>query len=1813
MEENRKIVIPLTRIIDEKIFQNFGDILSFLESIVYDPDYSVITSSSEYLKFNVRLIITEKVEADFFIIPGSKIFLSSKPTDYPFYDIEIILNSSPSLEISNIQFGIQFNKDLIQAYVYDVQSGDSTDKSWKIDEREEGYIISISTGIYADLQGEFEIKAPTISGMKPFMIGKTGFILDLAETKVGNYINKKPKPSGQPFHLVTGEIPGEIVDKVPIDFKGIYLRQAFVYYHNPEKGTKIPPIGIQDAAIGEGGFTGNLVIGNPSKEVDLTVKKLDEWFKKDDGASENSFSFESDFAAKIRLQGFDAVLWSMRLSFYKSIPNAFSLVGVMRTGLSDKWITFKAAIAGPNGDIFLEIGGLPEEPLLNLETDWYKVVIDSIAYKMDNNIHYAIINGGIQVKFDFLDLPLLKVDRLSVGSDGSIDIEGGWAEFPETIPLDFHGFDIELKEIGMGTEGENELQRQWFGFSGGINLIQDMGGASVEGLKVSWNKARGDDIQVSLKGIKIDLKIEGTLSIKGEINYDEETNLFRGSVNIDFESLQFEIEGELIVGKTIDAQGREFDVFYIALSARMTPGITLGATGLSLIGIGGLYGMNVTPNKTEEQRWYDWYKSDPAYNIINANKWGPVYNNYAFGAGVTLATSYDAGYSLEADVMLAILIPGPVVIIEGGAELLKTLQPDEIEVPENDMADQIQTTSDKKEAKPVTKKQGSNFYLLAVFDGRAGTMQLNIDIKIVIQELVNIGGGLEAFFDFNDNSKWYIHIGVKDPESKRIQAEVLGVFDASTYMMISAKYFNFGAAVAWGFKGEYGPVMVAFRYAFTFDIGLVFNPFQAEARFTFLAELGIKVFIFNFGLFINAELDATFPKPYHIHGILKVAFGLPFPFPGFEFDIPFELKEEGLPKTPDHLLKGVSFTHHKSSGFSLPIEINRSDIPDWKKESFWDTIPFVPVDSRPVLHFEKEISNLYVLGIFNEKVDDAKPPQENLQFRYEVINTEQQKVLLESLDESTNQWQPEFLGFGKNKEVTNAVIENHEPLKFQINSDSFINGIDAKEPQLQLWQYRPLDMLGKYNSQTTPAKQSPCKILPASSYLLEEIVFSSKVIGQKLPVTFTYKDVTFSYDGGFEITKARNHSYLKKGLRIIPFLEKIDSGNFYITPLTIKFPNTVTLLIMESTFGGVSDAIKISLDGYLVSKNDYQTNFKEGSVVIKCDDGFDTVTLLFSTTQNHLWNTMQQGFGDTIIKLSYFLKKDIKENEDIPPIIQAGQQEVSEKAFLKPGKKYRLSIPTAIKTSTPGNEVLKTAVNKIYFKTNYGPGVPFKQNTNTSYETESVHQFKNYIKKTSPSNGAKNHYRNYDIVIQYNEQYVKSLFENPIVLKIRDQNDNSVINSDEGNWLNALKSMPQLHRETITQEISSMLPKQLAMESTVVDTVEDLCITTNVPKPIPTLAYALKKLRAMRRYFCNLEVKHPKTNEVVNLYDFEFISSNYHSFTHHLTGDFSKSSENQEVNFRDLKNIILKKVERPKFEVQLDGKPLWKRFENVILAFKEYQDESILFFEKKDLWSNGTTSVALEKITKKHKLYLKESNFLFKKLFENIQARFESLGIQEELPNRFEVLIAKIDSGNSTNSNTSFLLFQSPEPIEWERLQVQLKGEFLTRVEDTNIPVIDIEDLLPRTDFGIPNRDLQVDNISNQKKNKILNTLAFDISKAKILGKKEKVKELIQEAKALEFDIRTIYKAVKKHNFKETKIDTRITFLPNEDKTRAFLIFKNRTINEGDFGMLLTQGTFKLHFDFNGKRNPNLDTLFSRDEKGESIVIDEKVYFNLEI
>lgn len=614
-------------------------------------------------------------------------------------------------------------------------------------------------------------------------------------------------------------------------------------------------------------------------------------------------------------------LSSVGLSFERNVLTGSAIGGEIKLPFFDKPLGLEFGIAG-NGGVMARLSSAAGVSIEKANVA--KLMIKSVAIDACIDDVVIEISGGLQPLVAGASWPMIEVSQLRIHTDGRVELPGGWLTLPAQKNAGFFGFPLDIRKIGFGTQGH----KRWIGFSGGIKLVDGMPvGGSVEGLKILWDPTNeAAPPEVELRELAVSVRVPKTLSLDGRVAFfkDGEKTWFQGSGTVDLQAIGVTLDAQLLVGRTA-----EYTFFYVFVEAGLPAGIPLASTGLALYGLGGLVGINVAPDRRDGEAWYDgWYKREPL-GPTNSTKWRDAGGRYAFGASVTLGTLPDNGQAMHGRVLVIVLIPGPTIMIEGRVNLIK----------------------DRKEMTPTSEPR---FRGLAVLDGEAGTLQVNLEPRFLVPDsgakpgnLVDVTGMAEAFFDFQRGDRWYMNIGEKDPKERRIRAKLLRLLDANAYLMLNQQRVAFGAMVGYDVSLNYGPVSLRLAFWFETDALLVFRPIQLTADAGIHGRAEFKAFGIGICISLDAVAHVETPEPFAFTAELHLAVDLPWPLPDANFTVPYEYKEPTRP--------------------SLIVPLQQVDVLTRKATESWDTAlqepgQTIPLDARPVLIFAKAVHDERRIG-----------------------------------------------------------------------------------------------------------------------------------------------------------------------------------------------------------------------------------------------------------------------------------------------------------------------------------------------------------------------------------------------------------------------------------------------------------------------------------------------------------------------------------------------------------------------------------------------------------------------------------------------------------------------------------------------------------------------------------------------------------------------------------------------------------------------------------------------------------------------------------
>jgi len=484
--------------------------------------------------------------------------------------------------------------------------------------------------------------------------------------------------------------------------------------------------------------------------------------------------------------------------------------------------TFTVALSDPAGVLTLTKPGV------------LSVAVNGLGFESAGGVATVHVSGKVTPLFGGLDWPSFDLKDLAIDSDGHVHLAGGWLDLPSQYSLDFHGFTITITKLGFGKTDDGT--GKWIGFSGGLKLVDGLSaGASVDGLRITWFDD-GSPTKITLDGVGVEFEIPDVLRFKGMVDYKEPSagvHRFDGAITLELLALDLEIDGMLVIGS---APGYTF--FAIYLDVELPAGIPLWATGLGLYGLAGLFALNMAPGRQPDQPWYeigsstDWFHSPQTGVTDLATKWTNVDGGLAVGAGITIGTEPDNGFTFSGKMLLVLSFPGPVLLIQGAANILK----------------QRSSLDDD----PL-------FRALVVLDFNAGNFLVGLDMEYKVGdggELIDIHGGCEAFFSTSDPSAWHLYLGIKDPREKRIRAQIIKLLEADSYFMLDAHQLAMGSWAGYDANWDFGPLSVTLEAWVDGNVVLSWKPVHLHGDLWLHGKAGLSVFGFGISLSVDARFAA---------------------------------------------------------------------------------------------------------------------------------------------------------------------------------------------------------------------------------------------------------------------------------------------------------------------------------------------------------------------------------------------------------------------------------------------------------------------------------------------------------------------------------------------------------------------------------------------------------------------------------------------------------------------------------------------------------------------------------------------------------------------------------------------------------------------------------------------------------------------------------------------------------------------------------------------------------------------------------------------
>jgi hypothetical protein len=581
-----------------------------------------------------------------------------------------------------------------------------------------------------------------------------------------------------------------------------------------------------------------------------------------------------------------------------------------------------------------------------------------------NGVWQVVLAGRLALTTVGLAWPVFEFKGLRIDSTGKVEIDGGWIDLPAHTSLDYFGFHVGLRRFGLSTDGSGQ---RIIGIDGDINLVEGLPlGGSVRGLEINL-----DTGHVSFAGVAVSFEISGVLSISGEVDHVQvqaksgtdpqlaaaglppivygaspggpgsvkTIDVFTGKVDcVIIAAGGLEIAAQFIAGKF-----NGVSVFFLDLDLELPTGIPI-FLDVSLFGLEGLVATNLRPDpESVNHTWWEWYKydsldhtnsGDPTdYTVEEATKWlAPEPGGFALGAGATIGTSADDGYAASAWIAFVLILPGPVLMLVGKANILSK---------------RISGASDDPSSVGLT------FDALAVYDGQADVFDMNIDAQYRIPVVLDIEADAALHVD-RKQDEWYLALGLP-PRDKRVRARIFDLFEADCYLVVGSQGVLAGSYI--GYRGNYsvGPFGVGLDVYMATIAAIEWSPLTLGGGIELHGDAYVSAFGLSYSISADATLEGRAPDPLWIHGELDISISTPWPLPDIDFSLSLEWGSDGIPPRAALALAHVDATSVDHAG-ATDRYVLLSHRSGWPR----------PTPPKPVL-YDSDSSKPGVLNVTPEK------------------------------------------------------------------------------------------------------------------------------------------------------------------------------------------------------------------------------------------------------------------------------------------------------------------------------------------------------------------------------------------------------------------------------------------------------------------------------------------------------------------------------------------------------------------------------------------------------------------------------------------------------------------------------------------------------------------------------------------------------------------------------------------------------------------------------------------------------------------------------
>ena len=1269
-----------------------------------------------------------KAKANFFFeetiqlnLPGIDAFsiLIAEEHSGTLFSIEIQILPELEIRLNQLPITIHFNKNYFRP-VQRIENADGTDSFVKDDSVEHVQINLGEVEIILNSETGIELQISDGIDLPLCMIGDSGIVIEAKSIE---------------FFLSDNDNLGGIYNGQ----KGIFLSSLSLFL--PENlSMELGAFSAENCFIGNGGFTGSLSHSWPG--------------------SLNTTFFD-----------LSASFHQLDIAIVQNSITSFSLSGSLTVPYFGEDVGVHISL-DISGSFLIELtneSGIQELTIPHVLT----IELTSLGFAIKNSKIELQLSGNLIPNFgaDGLNWPTFEIDRLSIDSDGQIHLDGGWLDLPSQYSLDFYGFRFEISQLGFG---RNDDGSKWVGFSGGIHLVAGLpAGVSVEGLRITWFD--NGSPRISFDGIAVELEVPNAFQFKGKVSYKEledGTRRFDGDILFSITSINLVIDAQLVIGTAPDGSGRRYNFMAIYLGVDLPVGIPLANSGLAIYGFAGLFALQMEPDKQEGEAWYGigdegWYKRPEVGVTDLAQKWVNEQGSLALGAGITLGTVYDNGFSFNGRLLFAIVFPGPIILLEGRANILK--------------------------ARAKLSDEAA-FKAISVLDLKENTFTAGLDAEYKYASggrLMLMNASAEVFFSFNDPSAWHLYLGMKEPREKRIRARSFDLFETNSYFMLDPRSVAYGLWVGYDWNKKFGPVRLIFEAWIEGNVALSFRPPQFYGDIHAHGKIGVAVWRFRFSLGGDIRLATTVFDPFWLKGELEVKIDLPRPLPDFNPKIKLEWGPEKErpnitpppnPNDPDRPasgpLKEIAAEHFKVPS-TWTLELRGED------EGAPTEIPVVPLDVRPHIAFRESVKDANLIGVNstspeppNVIIGDPISGEGSLQVEYSLTD-----VALEKREDGS------YKVIASVQQGVGDIFGSWAPIP-DIATDENITGSANSNTKLWIWSKSPFEYF-RHNqlSWLDWHRRHHDTLYPCPPRLLDEVIcfdFEEDEVFDVFKSNYRHpEEAAFAvFWSPEEFRWVENlpvpFGGLQKGLVLSKFSIPSWSNEFTIV---IPAPFYKVQIYFQFSFTDTTGLRRVTFSAHSLANEVLDEEVLNFSEPVFIENANRVITLMTSENEIRIIrisSNFSHSFQWSLVRVCCFAKASKQEGERLDEIRENLQESIErwsgEENILEPHSNYRLRVVTRQISSGIGRfeedfeEIEEKFINYVYFRTEGPPGLAqLAQPTNTTEESEgSLSDLRLYVERTIPSTtlseGEKPElprpvYRAYDLGVEFNESYVDLMYK----------------------------------------------------------------------------------------------------------------------------------------------------------------------------------------------------------------------------------------------------------------------------------------------------------------------------------------------------------------------------------------------------------------------------------------------------------------------